>query len=278
VTVWTYPPGRSLRTKVRLYQALPGTRASTIARAEGIRPHDLHPLTPQAAGALLGPGAGLGLRPTPGVHLVSPNHLHLRQRLYYIEPPNGRQHVHHRHHGRVAHTELAINLRKGEIRLWLYLSERLCQHMSTELDKTRNAAAAFRLVKPLVQRAAHMLKAAILERHLPPTLRIVSDLPNLDARSPAWLMQVGAQLAAKIEEWASHHVAQYLGNNGEAFRRISALQHDGVTLRITMTRVPGMAMLRLLAQNRQPTGMDGTAWLRGTPEFAVVAHPGHAIK
>jgi hypothetical protein len=272
------PSGRTVRTKVRLYQALPGTRASTLARAEGIRPQDLHPLTPQAAGALLGQGAGLGRRPTPERHLASPSNLHLRQRLYYIEPPNGRQHVHHRHHARLARTELAINLRKGHIRIWLYLSERLCQHISAELDKARNATAAFRLVKPLVQRAAHMLKAAIPERHLPPTLRIISDVPNLDARSPAWLTQIGAQLAAKIDEWTSHQVAQYLANNAEEFRRVSASQHDGVTLRITMTRVPGMAMLRLLAQNKQPTGLEGMAWLQGAPEFAVVAQPGHAIK
>jgi hypothetical protein len=272
------PSGRTVSTKVRLYQVLPGTRASTIARAEGIRPQDLHPLTPQAAGVLLGQGAGLGSRPAPGVHLASPSRLHLRQRLYYIEPPNGRQHVHHRHHARPARTELAINLRKGQIRVWLYLSERLCQHISAELGKTRGATAAFRLVKPLVLRAAHMLKAATLERHLPPTLRIISDVPNLDARSPAWLTQVGAQVAAKIDEWASHHVAQYLSNNAEEFRRVSALQHDGVTLRITMTRVPGMEMLRLLAQNKQPMGLDGTTWLKGTPEFAVVAHPGHTIK
>jgi hypothetical protein len=235
-------------------------------------------LTPQAAGALLGQNAALGSRPTASMHLTSPSNLHVRQRLYYIEPPNSRQHVHHRHHARLAHSEMAINLRKGNIRIWLYLSERLCQQISAELDKARNATAAFRLVKPLVHRAAHLLKAAVLDRHLPPMLRIVGDVPNLDARSPAWLSQVGTQLAAKIDEWASHQVARYLANNAEEFRRVSGLQHDGVTLRITMTRVPGMATLRLLAQNKQPTGLDGTVWLKGTPEFAVVAHPGHAIK
>jgi hypothetical protein len=160
----------------------------------------------------------------------------------------------------------------------LYLSERLCQHVSAELGKTRNPAAAFRLVKPLVRRAALMLKTVMLERHMPPALRVISEVPNLDARVPFWLAAVAVQLAGKIDEWASHHVAKYLSNNVEEFRRISSTHRDGVTLRVTMTRIPGMAMLRLVAQHKQPTGTGGITWLKGTPDFAVVAHPGYAIK
>jgi len=89
----------------------------------------------------------------------------VRQRLYSIEPPSGREH--RRHHVRLPRTELVINLRAGEIKLWLYLSEPLCQQVSAELAKTRNAAAAFRLIKPLVWRAAETLRATITERHLP---------------------------------------------------------------------------------------------------------------
>jgi hypothetical protein len=134
-----------------MFQALPGTTATHIARAEGIRPGDLHPLTRDAAGALLGPNAALATPGTPRSHLASPHKLHVRQRLYYIEPPNGREH--RRHHHRHARTELLINLPRGDIKLWLYLSEPLCQQVSAELAKARNAAAAFRLVKPLVRRA-----------------------------------------------------------------------------------------------------------------------------
>jgi hypothetical protein len=271
------PPGRTIKTKVRLYQAMPGARASTIARAEGISKADLHPLTAHAAGMLLGPNAGLGARHTSPGHLANPHRLHLRQRLYYIEPPNGRQHVHHRHHGRHKRTELLINLRKGEIRIWLYLSERLCQLIATELGKANNAAAAFRHVQPMVHRAAEMLKASVLERHLPPELRVVSDVPNLDARVPAWLTQVGRQLAAKVEEWAANQVAQYLTNQSEEFRRVSSSHHDGVTLRMTMS-IPGIETLRLIAQGQRPPGLEGTAWLKGTPNFAVVALPGHTHK
>jgi hypothetical protein len=61
------PESQPLNTQARLYQVLPGATTSSIARAEGIHPRDLHPLTPQAAGALLGPdAAGLGPRATQG--------------------------------------------------------------------------------------------------------------------------------------------------------------------------------------------------------------------
>src|SRR5205823_4400280 len=88
------PSAQPLQTNVRLYQVLPGATTSSIARAEGIHARDLHPLTSQAAGALLGPNAaGLGPRATlPGSQISTPHQLHLRQRLYYIEPPSGRSH------------------------------------------------------------------------------------------------------------------------------------------------------------------------------------------
>ena len=48
------PHAQTVRTNVRLYQALPGTRISDIARAEGIPKHHIHPLSAHAANALLG--------------------------------------------------------------------------------------------------------------------------------------------------------------------------------------------------------------------------------
>lgn len=270
------PHDRTLKTHVRLYHALPGTQAAAIARAEHILPHDLHPLTPHAAAVLLGPNAGLGARHTPAAYLAGPHKLHVRQRLYYVEPPNAGHHLHHRHHARRAHTELMINLQKGEMRVWLYLSERLCQHIAAEFAKSRNAAAAFRLVKPLINRTAHMLKAAIAENHLSPMLRVVGGTPNLDGRVPAWLAQSGRLLGAKIDEWLSQQVAQYLRNNTEELRRVAASEHDGLTLTVTMTNIPGIEALRLAEQGKPLP--PGNAWLTGTPSFAVVAHPGHVIR
>ena len=226
------PEGRTVKTHVRLYQAMPGARAATIARAEGIRPHDLHPLTPHAAGALLGsmPGWACAIIPRRAF-LHSPHRLHVRQRLYYIEPPTGRQHVHQRHHARLARTELLINLRKSEIHIWLFLTERLCQQIATELSKSRNAAASFRLIKPLVHRVARKLRE--VDARTPPAARAARSQRNARTsrrRSrPGWCRSLITSLPRSMNGRRPAS-SQYLANQADEFRRISADHHDGVTL------------------------------------------------
>jgi hypothetical protein len=268
-----------LQTNLRLYQVLPGATTSSIARAEGIHPRDLHPLTPQAAGALLGPNAaGLGPRASlPGSQISTPHRLHLRQRLYYVEPPNGRQHQ-LRPHARLARSEVSINLGKGQIKLWFFLSEPLAQKVAVELAKSRGAAGAYRLVKPLIGRAAELLKSSLQVRRLPPALRIVGETANLEHRLPPWLSTVGAQLSGKVAEWASNQASQYLRNNAEQFRRLCASDQDGVTLRITMSRIPGIEVLRQIAKGQVPSSVQGGGWLRGEPAFEVVAVAGYALQ
>lgn len=267
--------GRPYKGKVTLYQALPGARASTIAHAEGFPAAQLHPLTPQAAGALLGPNAGLGARPTPSQYLDSREKLHVNQRLYRIEPPD-RRHLHPHHH-RHLHSELLINLQRGEIRLWLYLSEPLCQRIAADLAKAHNASAAFAHIKPLLLRTIEGLKMAVIHHHLSQRIHIVEDRPNLDHRTPPWLRQVGHHLAAKIGEWANIQLAQYLRNSAEEFKRTCASHHDGLTLRITMTRIPGIEALRHVSQGKPAPALAHGAWPKGIPAFQVTQHAGYKI-
>ena len=266
------PEGRSYKGKVTLYQALPGTLGSHIARAEGFPASQLHPLTPQAAGALLGPNAGLGARPTPGRYLSSPNKLHVRQRLYRLEPPPGRH-----HHVRRIHSELLLNVQRGEIRIWLYLSEPFCQRVAAELAKSNNGIGAFKRLKPLLMRTTEALKMAIVHRHLPPEVLVVGETPNPHGRTPNWLMQAAHQLGTKLGEWAQAQLTQYVRNNAEEFKRVCSSHKDGVTLRITMTHVPGMDALRLLAQGKPVKEVMQPGWPAGSPVFQVLARPGYAI-
>ena len=265
--------GRPYKGKMTLYQALPGTRGSTIARAEGFPVSQLHPLTPQAAGALLGQSAALGMRPTPAPYMNTPQRLHVNQRLYRIEPH------HHRHHPHVrsVHSELSINLLRGEIRLWLYLSEPMCQRIAADLSKTHHAALAFAHLKRLLRRSTHALRNAAAHRHLPPGITVVADAPNLDGRAPHWLQHAGRRLGMKVDEWAGMQVAQYLQNNAQEFKRECASRHDGVTLRIAMTRVPGLDMLRLASRGKHVKDLENGGWPAGTPAFHVALRAGYAI-
>jgi hypothetical protein len=266
--------GHPYKGNVTLYQALPGTRGSTIARAEGFPVSQLHPLTPQAAGALLGQNASLGRRPTPGAYLSNPEKLHVNQRLYRIEPPQGRRHRHLRH----LHSEVVINLLRGEIRLWLYLSEPLCQRISGDLGKANNAVAAFAHLKPLIRRTAEAIKMAGMHHHLSRRIHLISDKPNLNHMTPHWFRHASHHLGVKIGEWARVQLAQYLRNSAEEFKRACASHHDGVTLRITMTRIPGMEILRELSHGKIPKELSQGGWPKGMPAFQVTQRTGHAIK
>jgi hypothetical protein len=267
------PHGRHYKGKVSLYQALPGTRASTIARAEGFPSSQLHPLTPQAAGPLLGQNASLG-RHTPASYLDSSHKLHVNQRLYRVEPADGRPRHHHR--PRSVHSELLINLQRGEIRLWLYLSEPLCQRIAADLGKGTNGAAAFANIKRLIARTTDSLKTAGVHHHLSSRLHVVGDKPHLGPGTPHWLRHVGHHLAAKIDEWTHIQLAQYFRNSAEEFKRACASQLDGVTLRITMTSIPGIDLLRLASQDKATKELLH-AWPKGSPAFQVTQRAGYKI-
>jgi hypothetical protein len=183
-----------------------------------------------------------------------------------------------RPHARLARSEVSINLPKGEMKLWLYLSEPLTQKMSSELSAARGASSAYRMVEPLIKRGAELLRLTLLVHRLPPALRVVGEAPNLEHRAPPWLSVVATQLSAKVAEWAAHQVAQYLRSNAEQFRKLSASEHDGITLRIVMSRIPGIDVLRQLASGKVVRSVEGGAWLRGEPAFEVIATPGYAIR
>jgi hypothetical protein len=264
--------GQPYKGHATLYQVLPGTRGSTIARAEGFPSSQLHPLTPQAAGALLGRNAGMGLRHTPLRYMGTPQRLHVNQRLYRLHPPHGRH-----HHVRRIHSELLINLPRGEIRIWLYMSEPLCQRIAIDLAKGTNLDAVYRRLKPVLARTAEAFKLAIAQHHLPPEILVVSEVPNPDRKVHHWLRGAGDHFASKIGEWAQAQLAQYLRNNLEELKKMCSSPHDGVTLRITMTRVPGMDLLLKMSQGKPAPELSGEGWPKGSPAFQVVARPGLSI-
>jgi hypothetical protein len=266
------PRDKVVKGKIALYQAVYGTRGSTIARAERFRSStELHPLTPEAAGALLGPNAALGFAPASDIYLASPQVLQIGQRLYRIELPSPRV------PGQASQALLLINLRTAEIRAWLYLSEPHCQQVSAELAKGRNLSAAIALIKPLVGRLADSVWTAIRTRKLPPNIRIVQEAPQFEAEIPPWLIQAAKEIAVRLAQWLLEQISAYLQSKADEFRRICSSRRDGVTIRVTMRRVPGMDNLRLLSQGKYVQALLRPGWMRGVPDFELTTLPGYQL-
>lgn len=265
-------PNQVVKGRIALYKALYGTRGSTIARAERFSSAELHPLTLEAAGALLGPNAGLGAAPSSDIYLANPQALQIGQRLYRIELPQLRPRG-----GKASTALLVINLRTAEIRAWLYLSEAHCQQISKELAKGRSVGTAVALVKPLITRIVDAVWVAVRTRRLPPNIRIISETPQLESEVPPWLIHAAKEIALQIARWLLQQIAAYLQAKADEFRRVCASRQDGVTLRITMRRVPGMDNIRLLQQGKLAQALLRPGWMHGVPDFELVTLPGYAV-
>jgi hypothetical protein len=87
----------------------------------------------------------------------------------------------------------------------------------------------------------------------------------------------GHHLAAKLRDWSQAQIALYLQNNAEEFRRLCASPKDGVTLRVTMARVPGLAALNDISKGRISKDLSTGKWPEGSPVFQVVAKAGYAL-
>ena len=93
---------------------------------------------------------------------------------------------------------MLINLLRGEIRLWFYVSEPLCQRIVADLGKTNNVVAALAQLKPILRRTVDSLKTAALHPHLSTRIHIISDKPNLNHTTPQWLKHAGHHLGEKL--------------------------------------------------------------------------------
>jgi hypothetical protein len=138
------PEGAELEAEVHLYEALPGTTVADIARSEtetlGLGASDeatvsqLHPLTQEAASALLGK-PGLGRNPLPG---ADRQNVPAGQRLFHLAVPGkrpltvpgkwGRRRVR-----RLFHINVTLDGPQDQIRVCIYISEVKAQKLAVRL-------------------------------------------------------------------------------------------------------------------------------------------------
>lgn len=279
--------GAELEAEVHLYEALPGTTLGDIARGESevgtagpgaVRNvADLHPLTPSAAGMLLGePRLGRHMPHGTGRHRIG-----VGQRLYRLSIPgkrllsgvgrNGRSQA--RKSGGL---RVTLDFAKNEIRILLLMSEVKAQRLAVRLRQQSHAgtvAAGF--ARYIARRLPHILRG---ER--PGRTRIIhAGLAQGDALGAALRRlppDVTAALTARLQESLVTAFGEFV--KSQAQRLISATEDpaDGITLKFTIARPAGLEHIgKALVPGGQATGVLQAVQAGGKPETVVDITPGH---
>lgn len=279
------PEGAEVEAEVHLYETLPGTMLPDIARAESEASGagapqgeaQLHPLTPQAAGLLLG---------EPRMGRLVPWGTHRRrvgvgQRFYRLSVPGRRLLTAAGRDGtarprRLGGLRVTVDVPKNEIRLVLFLSEVKAQRLAVRLRRQSHPGA---LATGFLTYVARRL-APILRGDRPGRIQVVqAGLPPADAQGAALRRLPGdatAALAAKLQE----HVASAFGAfvKTQAQKVVAAAEDtaDGITLRFTVAQPAGLDLVgKALLPNGAAAGLAEAIRGGGAPEVRVDVEPGY---
>jgi hypothetical protein len=270
-----------------LYQAIPGTRLGRIVRAErGVdglgnasdgAHTELHPLTQEAAGLLLGhPELGRDVSET---YLDETGPVSVGQRFYYLEIPGGRPAAAGgTRRPRLSEASAAIDVRSSQLVLALYLSEAQAQAIASLLRRKVPVVTVMTTLRPLLGSLASLASPAGLRR-----VRIVGRARETELGEEQFLKIPGRSLSPDrigklLVRWARTTIASEIVSRGKQFVSAASAPADGITLRVTLDRAPGLALLADLLRGRigfkALTGLAGLLKAR-PPEGRLEIEPGH---
>ena len=282
------PEGAEVEAEAHLYEVLPGATVADIARSETETPglgasdeatlSQLHPLTREAASALLGkPGLGRN-----ALHGSGRRNLAAGQRLFHLVIPGrrpltivgkwGRRRVR-----RLLHINVTLDGPQDQIRVCIYISEVKAQKLAVRLRQQSHAGSlTVSFNKFLARRLPR-----ILHGHRPKRLRIVHPgiLPGQSAASilqklPGAVPQV---FVTKMQEWLTHGFSEFIKTQSQKFLAATEDPADGVTLRFTIEHPQGLKELGQALIEKGPSGakVAETIGQGSQPNIRVEVFPGH---
>jgi len=279
--------GAEVEGEVELFETLPGTTLSDIARAEsetsGVHadgaPNEaqLHPLTPRAAGLLFG-------QPRMGRHLPRGTHrrrIGVGQRLYRLSIPgrrlltiidrNGRQVLR-----RPGGLRVTFDCTKNEIRVCLFLGEVKAQRLAVRIRRQSHPgaiAAGFqkyvgRRLTPIL-RGERPARIRVIQPGLGPGDALMAALKQLPP-------QVSDALGAKLQEYLVGSFAEFVKTQPQKFTTAAEDTADGITIRFTIANPPGLPQLgKALLPSGPTTGLVEAVQGGAKPDVQVDVTPGH---
>ncbi|NYT02121.1 MAG: hypothetical protein GKC10_05125, partial [Methanosarcinales archaeon] len=280
-------PGDDVEARVHLFESMPETMLSDLARAEentlGLGSPEaytqLHPLTPEAAGLLLGePGLGREVDPR---YLANPYSTDVGQRFYYLEPlerrgkrlvkrplmtvePGGRARMR-----RQTKVNVVLDFTNNKIRIGLYMSEKRAQSIAVKLSEGAHMG----------QVAAHL--GRLLDRGMRGALMNGFGLKIVHGTvTPAqWLVALRRLpnnatkvLEQRLQEWVLKGLFEYLKLHRQEFIDASKDPADGVTISITIANPSGFVELRQALKGK---ALSLAKLSEGNPVVTISTAPGY---
>ena len=279
--------GAEVEAEVSLYETLPGTTLPDIAREESEMPGmgatgtkgaaQFHPLTPKAAGLLLGEPR-MGRNTPPG---SDRQNVGVGQRFYRLAIAGKRQlttpgtdgRPHLRRHGGI---RVALDCPKDEIRIRVFLSEVKAQRLAVRVRRQSHpGAVAAGFQKYVGRRLGAIIRGQRLSR-----IRLIQPgLTPGDAHGAALKRlpaEVLAALTARLQECVVTAFAEFV--KGQSQQLMTAVEDtaDGITLKFTILRPAGLQQLgKALLPGGQAAGLADAIQSGSKPDVRVEVHPGH---
>ncbi len=238
------------RARVHLYEAIPRTSLSRIAKLEQVRGlgssersawSQFHPLTGEAAAALLQqPGLGRsGMQPDR-------KRVTIGDRFYFLEVEGAAA----RPRGEGTHVEIALDLLKAEIRLHAYLSEVATQRVAGMLRKDARPGAASSAVRALLTDVTsaftagrgHEFVRVVRTRSAPGGAASARPIPREVRRA----MERAA--GAAVIDWFWPNLMELFKTGAAEFTAQADRPADGVTLAVTFPNPPEFQSLRAVLE------------------------------
>uniref|UniRef100_A0A831TXT9 Uncharacterized protein n=1 Tax=Geobacter metallireducens TaxID=28232 RepID=A0A831TXT9_GEOME len=277
-------PGEEVEAFVHLYEAIPGTRLSDVARQEETIPTldaagglgQLHPLTREAAALLLGePELGRDGAPRSGGDPRSPQ---AGQRFYYLEIPGKRPLMVPEPGGkakarRPTRTRLILDFPRNEIRIRLFLSEIRAQEIAVKLRQHAHIGTVAARLGRILERGLGKALAGGFGR-----LKIIHEAVTPDQwlgalrRLPSFVPQI---LMGRLQEWILKGLIDHLKQRTGEFIKAADDTADGVTLVITLGNPPGFPQLRQALKGKvlSPASLK---MADGAPQVKISVTPGYS--
>jgi hypothetical protein len=276
-------PGRPVKARVHLYEAIPGTLLSQVCKSEKYVPglgststwNNLHPLTPEAAGIMMNePGLG---REMPPKYLDHQPLTAVGQRLYYLEIPEARPQALPTAGGapkprRMRQVHIRLNFPRDQIQVKVFLSEAVAQAIAVDLRQQAIAKAISQMRAVYEPRLTtilsgkHQSHSKIIHGKVAPKESRGRKLRSLPST-------VREALSKKLIEWMGQSLSTYLQQKPQDFISASENPADGVMCKFTFTNPPGFAALRK-ALRGESVNLQEMLSATGMPDVNIQVSPG----